>query len=180
MRRTLLALALLAAGEVAGAQSQQPVNIRDAVTNRRAVVTTNNALQVQCVVGCSGTTTTAGSINANQGAPAAPANAWPVNEYPVPLGTQGNAWNAAAVAPGATSAVVDCLNATIIDIFGNAGSAGTISLQVSQDNSHFYVSDSVTVSAAGDFGFHVQLGSRYARLKSSATNTITATIAGKT
>lgn len=168
--------ALAAVAVVAFAQTGTKVNVVDPRAGRGATVGTNNALSVNVLSLPAG----GGMSTVNQGSPNSPANAWPVVPYPAPVGSQGNAWNSASVAANGTSATVDFLVAPFVDAFGTATSATTISLQVSQDGVHFYVTDSITLSGAGDFGFHVELGSRYARLKSSAATVITATLAGKT
>ncbi|OAS21131.1 hypothetical protein [Paenibacillus oryzisoli] len=96
------------------------------------------------------------------------------------VGTQANAWSAVAAGVGATSTAVDTQYQPQISAFGNASAATTITLQVSQDNTNFYDTPVTQVLAgAGNFHLTVATGARYARLKTSAAATITATIAGK-
>ncbi len=96
-----------------------------------------------------------------------------------PIGVQGNAWNAAAVASGGTSAVVDTWSCPYVSAFGNAGAATTLTLRYSLDGSNFYAGPSVTLSGAGDFHIDATTAARYLQLLSSSAATLTATIAAK-
>lgn len=172
--RYFLGLALVLVSSTAFAQVGQPVNVKDAITGYKAIVDSNGNLHVKPSSGGGG----GGTVD--QGVPNTSANAWPIIPYPAPVGSQGNAWNAASVSANGTSTAIDCRYAPFVDVFGVMSSAGTIQFQVSQDGTNYYTIDSATRANAGDFGIHVILGSRYARLKSSAAMVITATIAGKT
>jgi hypothetical protein len=96
---------------------------------------------------------------------------------PNTVGTQGNAWNAAAVLAGGVSAAIDCQFTSNISVFGNTSGPTLITIQFSQDNVNFY--DATSSAANGDFSISGIFGARYLRLKSSQARTITATIAGK-
>jgi len=97
-----------------------------------------------------------------------------------PVGTQGNAWAAAAVLANGTSASIDCQFVPFITAFGSVSANTTITLQVSQDNATFYDALSTKItSAPADFVIFATSGARYTRLKSSAAATITASITGK-
>ena len=107
-----------------------------------------------------------------------PNNAVAVTTTPNIVGTQGNAWNAAAVLAGGVSASIDCQYTPFISVFGNVtGGATTLTVQFSQDNVNFY--DAESTVANGDFSVSNTYAARYIRLKSSNARTITATIAGK-
>jgi hypothetical protein len=107
-----------------------------------------------------------------------PNNVIAVTTTPNVVGTQGNAWNAAAVAAAGVSASIDCQYTPNISVFGNVtGGATTLTVQFSQDNVNFY--DATNTVANGDFSLSGVFGARYLRLKSSNARTITATIAGK-
>lgn len=96
-------------------------------------------------------------------------------------GVQANAWNNAASGAGGTSNSIDVQFCDQVSIFGHVSGATTLTVQLSQDNSNFYDSGFTNAPAgAADFGFTIQSGARYARLKSSNNVTITATITGKT
>jgi hypothetical protein len=102
----------------------------------------------------------------------------PVAVTPNVVGTEGNAWSAAAVLAAGVSASIDCQYTPNISVFGNvAGGATTLTVQFSQDNVNFY--DATNTVANGDFSLSGVFGARYLRLKSSNARTITATIAGK-
>lgn len=94
------------------------------------------------------------------------------------VGTHANAWDAASTGVGGTSTAVDCQYVSQVAVFGDTSGASTLTVQLSQDNSNFYDSET-TISADGDFGTTVSVGARYVRLHSSADVTATATIAGK-
>lgn len=98
---------------------------------------------------------------------------------PTATGTHANAWSAAAVGAGGTSASIDTQFTPNISVFGNTDGATTITVQLSQDDANFYDATSTLVTGAGDFALSATLGARYVRLKSSQARTITATIAGK-
>ena len=94
-------------------------------------------------------------------------------------GTHANAWSAAAVGAGGTSASLDTQSMGVVSAFGNASAATTITVQVSQNNTNWYdTPHTQALAASGDFAISATLGARYIRLKSSAAATITATIAG--
>jgi hypothetical protein len=96
------------------------------------------------------------------------------------IGTQGNAWNAAPVGIAGTSANIDAQYMKNVSAFGSASAATTITIQISQDGTNFYdTSTNVVLAGAGDFHMFITIAARYARLKSSAAATITATLAGK-
>ena len=102
----------------------------------------------------------------------------PVTTTPNVVGTEGNAWSAAAVLANGVSASIDCQYTPNISVFGNVtGGATTLTVQFSQDNAAFY--DATSTVANGDFSVSGIYGARYLRLKSSNARTITATIAGK-
>lgn len=104
-----------------------------------------------------------------------------ISIIPVSIGVQGNAWSAASVGVGGTSASVDTQYTPHLSIFGNADAATTIILEYSQDDASFYAGPTLTIPALGsDFWSDVTVGARYVRLRSTAAATITATIAGKT
>jgi hypothetical protein len=99
---------------------------------------------------------------------------------PNTVGSHGNAWNAAAVGAGGTSAVIDCQYTSFVSIFGNSNGSTTLTIQASQNNSNFYTYNTITVGfGGGDFSFSDSIGARYIRLSSGTARTITATIAGK-
>ena len=127
------------------------------------------------------TTTNPGKVDIQSALPAGTNNIGDVDIASTPVvGTHANAWNAAAVAAGGDSNVVDTQYQSNISVFGNADAATTITAYVSQDGTNFYkTSNEVTLSAAGDFHFTFVTAARYVRLRSSAVATITATIAGK-
>jgi hypothetical protein len=95
------------------------------------------------------------------------------------VGAHANAWNAAAVGAGGTSASVDCQNTPFVSAFGNASAATTITVQYSQNDVDYYDGPNQVLGGAGNFRIDATVGARYVRLKSSAAATITATIAGK-
>jgi len=103
-----------------------------------------------------------------------------VTTTPPVSGTHGNAWNAAAVGAGGTSASIDTQYTPFVSIFGNADAATTITIQYSQDNANFYNGPTLAIPALGsDFASDITVGARYVRLQSSGAATITATVAGK-
>lgn len=96
------------------------------------------------------------------------------------VGTHGNAWNNVAVSANGVSPNVDCRYSANIAAFGTASAATVITIQVSQDDVNWYDSSVVSPGASG--GFYINdpaFSARFARLKSSAAATITATVAGK-
>lgn len=122
----------------------------------------------------SGTQTVAGTVTANQGTPAATANAWPtkvgngtanVDVAPATPSGQGNALlvTGGVLTAGTTlSAASGISSGTVVDygaaknnftlvVVASAGvSAGVVALEVSQDNTNFYRhTTSVTTSAPG-------------------------------
>jgi hypothetical protein len=107
-----------------------------------------------------------------------PNNSIAVTTTPPVVGTEGNAWSAAAVLANGVSASIDCQYTPNISVFGNVtGGATTLTVQFSQDNAAFY--DATSTVANGDFSVSGIYGARYIRLKSSNARTITATVAGK-
>lgn len=104
-----------------------------------------------------------------------------ISVVPVPIGTHGNAWNAATVSSGNNSAVIDCQYARTITIFGNSSNnLNPMRIQGSQDNTNFFTVVTFAIST-GNFGTTIDWGARYLRLQSGqGTNfTVTATVAGK-
>jgi hypothetical protein len=96
------------------------------------------------------------------------------------IGAQGNAWAAAAVGAGGTSAAIDTKDAASVSAFGHVSAATTITVQVSQDNVTFYdTATTAVLGGAADFHVSLQTGAKYSRLKSSGAANITATIAAK-
>lgn len=96
------------------------------------------------------------------------------------VGTQANAWSAAAVSAGGDSTAIDCQYQYRISAFGNVDAATTITAWVSQDNTTFYeTSTNVVLGGSGSFHISFETAARYVRLRSSGAATITATIAGK-
>ncbi len=97
-----------------------------------------------------------------------------------PIGTHGNAWNAASTGAGGVSNTLDTQNAPFVTAFGNVSGACTITVQVSQDGETFYDTQLAQVLAgAGNFCILGTIGARFIRLKSSADVTATATISAK-
>lgn len=96
-----------------------------------------------------------------------------------PVGTHANAWSAVAVSAGGESTVIDMQFSPNVSAFGSSSAATTIELRVSQNGTNFYTVSATTLAGAGDFGFNIPIGARYARLRSGSAATITATIAGK-
>lgn len=104
-----------------------------------------------------------------------------INVKPVPIGTHGNAWNAATVSSGNNSAVIDCQYVRTISIFGNSSNnLNPMRVQASMDNTNWYTLTTFAIST-GNFGTTIDFGARYLRLQSGqGTNfTVTATVAGK-
>lgn len=109
------------------------------------------------------------------------------NDFIVPIkqeqvatvGSEGNAWNAAAASAGDTSAAIDTQYMANVTAFGNVDAATDIIIQVSQDGATFYDIQTLTLTGASDFAQNLTVGARYVRLKTSAAATITATIAAK-
>jgi uncharacterized protein YaiE (UPF0345 family) len=99
--------------------------------------------------------------------------------YNAPLGVQANAWSNATTGAGATSGALDTFNCPFVSAFGAVDGATTITLQYSQDGTHYYDGPSQTLTGAGDFRIDVLCAARYVRLKSSANVTATATLAAK-
>lgn len=97
------------------------------------------------------------------------------------VGTQGNAWDNAAVAANGTSIPVLLESAMVVSVFGHSSAATTIDVEVSQDNTMYYKTGfSITVAANADFHLSLpDVAERYIRLTSTADSTITATIVGK-
>lgn len=101
----------------------------------------------------------------------------PIAQTPPQTGSQGNAWNGASVGADGNSPSVDKQGYTTVSAFGTVSAATTLTLQVSQNNSSWYDTDStVDLAGAGDFHLSVVTAARYVRLNSSAAATITATI----
>ena len=103
----------------------------------------------------------------------------PVTTTPNVVGTEGNAWSAAAVLANGVSASIDCQYTPNISVFGNTSGTTKITVQFSQDNANFYDATEQNIPSGGDFSISDAWGARYIRLKSSQARTITATIAGK-
>lgn len=176
----------------AALQTQPGVDIGD--------VTINNAAGAAAVNIQDGgnSVTIDGTVTANQGTANTAANGWFVRltdgtdnvivdtdgslfVKPVPIGTHGNAWNAATVSSGGNSNVIDCQYAKTISIFGNSSNnLNPIRVQASQDNINFYTLVTFSISS-GNFGTTIDFGARYLRLQSGQGNnfTLTATVAGK-
>ena len=161
-------------------------------------------------VGGNAVTTTvpvSGTVTANQGTPAATANAWPtkvgngsanVDVAPSAPSAQGNALlvttgiltapatltNQSATANGTTvdfGAAKQCI--TLVVTAGAGVSAGVVTLQVSQDNTNFYAhTTTITTSAPGVSQTSITgVAFRYARGVISTTitgGTVSATIQG--
>jgi len=98
---------------------------------------------------------------------------------PATVGTEGNAWLAAAVGAGATSASIDTQFTPFVSIFGSTNAVTTLTTQLSQDNITFYDDDTISVVSPFNFSAHLIVGARFIRLKTSAAITITATISAK-
>jgi len=96
------------------------------------------------------------------------------------IGSNGNAWNAAAVAAAGVSVTVDTLGDPNISIYGSVSAATTVSVNVSADGATWWPSTQQAVlAAAGDFYLNFTSGARYIQLVSSAAATITATVSAK-
>jgi hypothetical protein len=108
-----------------------------------------------------------------------PNNSIAVTTTPNVVGTEGNAWSAAAVLANGVSASIDCQYTPNISVFGNTSGTTKITVQFSQDNANFYDATEQNIPSGGDFSISDAWGARYIRLKSSQARTITATIAGK-
>lgn len=175
-------------------------------------LTTDGAQQTVRVVGTvtatpTGTQAVSGTVTANQGTPAATANAWPMklsngtataDLAPANPSSQGNALlvttgilNApatlttqSAVASGTTvdfGAAKQCI--TLVVTAGAGVSAGVVTLQLSQDNTNFYAhTTTITTTAPGVFSVSLTgVAFRYARGSITTTitgGTVSATIQG--
>lgn len=96
------------------------------------------------------------------------------------IGFEGNGWANVATGAGGFSGSCDLQWSPFVSVFGHVSGATTITVQVSQDGTTWYDSQSTQVLAgAADFCIHATIGARYVRLKSSANITATATLAGK-
>ena len=97
------------------------------------------------------------------------------------VGTQANAWSAAAtVTAGATSNAIDCQYTYNLSIFGTVDTTSIITVQISQDDTTYYNhSATITMTATGTFHRLFDNAARYTKLSIDTTATITATIAGK-
>lgn len=72
---------------------------------------------------------------------------------------------------------VELINGGVVSIMGSAGGAATLTVQVSPDGTTFYdTATNVVLGGAGDFHLTLTTAARYARLKTSATITISATV----
>ncbi len=102
-----------------------------------------------------------------------------VSNFALPIGSQANAWNNAAVVSGTTSAVIDCQYTATVSIFGTvSANLNPLRIQASQDNINFYTLTTLSL-ATGNWGTTISFGARYLRLQAGQTATITATVAGK-
>lgn len=155
-------------------------------------LTTDGAQQTVRIVGTvttspGGTQTVSGTVTANQGTPAATANAWPmklsngtstVDVAPASPSALGNALlvSTGTLPASSTLSAVSATGAgTTIDlgsahtnislaITASAGvSAGAVALEVSQDNTNFFRSSPVTQSAPGVTSVTITGAWRYAR-----------------
>lgn len=145
------------------------------VTNFPATQPVSGTVTVGGTVGISGTPTVSLGTLFTAGTPGA------VQPQHLRQGTQGNLWNAAVTGAGGNSAVLNLagtiLGGTVFaSIFGHVSAATTILLQASADNVNFYTVDSITLTAASDFGFTDRtIAASFIRLQSSASVTATAT-----
>lgn len=96
-----------------------------------------------------------------------------------PIGVTGNAWPGNSNSAGTASAIIDTFSCPFVSAFGHASGAGTITLQGSMEGINFYNVGSQVLSGAGDFAIHVTSAARFHRLLTSATLTLTGTIAAK-
>lgn len=96
-------------------------------------------------------------------------------------GTQDNLWASATPGAGGKSGVLDVQYCKIVDFFGYADGACTISVEYSQNNVGWYGSiHSFVLSGAGDFHISITTAARYVRLDMSTGGVqITATGVGK-
>ena len=103
-----------------------------------------------------------------------------VGTIPV-VGTNGNAWNNDLTGVLGDSNPIDCQYVQNISMFGTSDGATTLSLYASQDNINYYDTGTfLTLGGGGDFYFNsTGYSARYARIRSSATVTVTLTLAGK-
>lgn len=123
----------------------------------------------------------AGKVELNAQLPAGTNNIGDVDLASVPkVGAHANAWNNATVVANGTSASVNCADTSVITVFGNSNTATEITVQHSQNGTQFYDStQTITLSAPGDFVLTFDSAAAHHRLKSSVAGLITATIAGK-
>jgi len=91
-----------------------------------------------------------------------------------------------AVGAGGFSGIIDMPDMPFVTAFGSVSAATTITLQVAEarcppDTADAWFDTQVTqvLAGAADFAISATIGARFARLKSSAAVTLTATIAGK-
>lgn len=102
-----------------------------------------------------------------------------INVDGLKLGAHANAWNAAVTGVNGTSTALQIGAAMFVSAFGNASAATTITLQYSQDGTNYYDGPTQVLGGAGNFRIDATMGCEYARLKSSASVTATATLAAK-
>lgn len=98
------------------------------------------------------------------------------------VGVEGNASDGQlTLVANEPSASVDCRYVSKISTFGSVDQACTISVEISQDNTKWYLEGSSHVATGVDmFNMNFVCGARYVRLNYSASGTTcTATIAGK-
>lgn len=90
-------------------------------------------------------------------------------------GNEGNLASGTPFAAGDESGSFTIDGGTIT-VMGHASAATTLSLLLSAENATFYVSDTKTLTAAGDFCFHLTTAARFCRLRTSSAVTLTATV----
>lgn len=134
-----------------------------------------------------GSTLNLGPQTSNNSIPVVLANDSIVPVRSSPIGEHGNLLtnaNGDIVNSNGTSLVVNCSNASVISVFGNASDAAVIALQQSQDNNNWYPTGESFVGN-GASNFYINLGAAgaiYYRLlyEDATVVTITgATLAGK-
>ena len=94
------------------------------------------------------------------------------------IGSQGNLWNNASVAPNEASPAIDVTGVVELSIIGTTDVKTTLSIELSLDNMHFYESLAVP-GTIGDFVIDLKTAVPWVRIRSSAACVITASLGGK-
>ena len=97
------------------------------------------------------------------------------------IGTAGNGWNNDPTGVLGNSNAIDCQNVRSLSIFETSSGATTFTLFASQNNGTYSNTGIFeTLAGPGDFYFNApNFSARYARVQSSANQTVVLTIAGK-